>query len=240
MAKHSICEFQDCANPANIRGGAKGFCSKHYLRFKKYGDPSFSKLDRETAVCQVAGCERGKPLAKGYCPKHYKRLEIHGTTEIPRGGQYKRKISWLREYVNYSGDECLIWPFTVSDNGRGVADLDGRTLPAPRIMCILAHGEPEDESFHAAHSCGKGHLGCVSPHHLGWKTPQENEADKRVHGTLRKGSAINTAVLTETDVQSIRAMIVGGISGKEIARRFGTTPSAISSIKTRKSWAWLE
>ncbi len=171
---------------------------------------------------------------------HYKRLMNHGTTDYPKHSQQNRRIRWLKEHANYKGDDCLKWPFTVSDTGRGVATLNGNMTSAPRIMCILAHDEPEDESLHAAHSCGNGHLGCINPQHLGWKTPQENEADKRTHGTLRKGAAINTAVLTEADIHGIRKMIAGGISGVEIARRFGTTPSAISCIKTGKTWAWLE
>jgi hypothetical protein len=61
----------------------------------------------------------------------------------------------------------------------------GDTLYAHRLMCQLAHGDPPTPDHIAAHSCGRGHEGCVNPNHLSWKTYSENELDKRVHGTTR-------------------------------------------------------
>ncbi len=52
-------------------------------------------------------------------------------------------------------------------------------------MCILAHGEPPTPKHQTAHSCGKGHEGCINPRHLSWKTNQENSLDKREHGTAQ-------------------------------------------------------
>jgi hypothetical protein len=235
-----FCKFEGCDRTANIKGGSRGFCSMHYQRFMRHGDASVVKLDRVTSTCSVAGCERGRPLSRGLCQKHYARLKNHGTTEFPASSQSGRKIRWLRGNADYQGDDCLTWPFQVGDNGRGVASLDGRQTSAPRIMCILAHGQPEHKSLHASHSCGKGHEGCVNPRHLSWKTPQENEADKRKHGTLRKGENINTAVLTEADVRSIRRALMDGRTGRSLAAEYGVTPSAISNIKNRQAWAWLE
>jgi hypothetical protein len=235
-----VCAHDGCKSIANIGAGAKGFCSKHYQRFKKFGDGSVSLLDRETSVCKVEGCGRGKPLSSGLCQKHYVRLKIHGTTDLPKNSRSGRKIRWMQEHASYGGDDCLIWPFTRNDTGRGMATINGKNTSAPRAMCILAHGEPPSPNHHAAHTCGKGHEGCVNPRHLRWATPQENERDKEYHGTLRKGSEINTSRLSEADVTAIREHLAKGEKGAALARQYGVSAAAISSIRNRHSWAWLD
>ena len=163
-------------------------------------------------------------------------MRTRGTTDAsPR---YKRKINWIRSNICYSDDDCLKWPFDVSAHGRGTVQMYGKTFTAPRAMCLLAHGEPPENSYHAAHSCGNGHLGCMNPKHLTWKTPKDNERDKIKHGTLRKGESINTCKLSEFDVLEIREKI-GTIAGKELAKQYGVSPTVISNIKVGNSWAWL-
>jgi len=105
-------------------------------------------------------------------------------------------------------------------------------------MCILAHGEPPTPAHQASHSCGKGHEGCVSPRHLRWATASENEADKIDHGTVRRGSSINTAKLTEADVRQIRELY-DSVGRAALARRYGILPTTVWQVATRRSWAWL-
>lgn len=56
----------------------KEFCRKHYLRFHLYGDPLFTKYNRDhNEFCSIKFCN--KPYAsKELCAKHYKRLQKHG------------------------------------------------------------------------------------------------------------------------------------------------------------------
>jgi hypothetical protein len=68
---------------------------------------------------------------------------------------------------------------------------------------------------------------------------RENESDKLVHGTLKRGRDVNTNVLSEDQVREIRRRLQNE-SGVTLAREFGVTPAQISSIKKRKSWAWLD
>ena len=151
-----------------------------------------------------------------------------------------RNVRWLMEHKDWQGDECLIWPGALNGNGRGTAHIGRGPMSAPRAMCILAHGEPPTPEHHAAHTCGNGHIGCANPRYLRWATPAENEQDKVLHGTLRKGTAINTAKLNEHAVRDIRRRLADGETGKAIAAEFGVTPALVSNIKLRKSWAWLD
>ena len=212
----------------------------HYNRWLKYGDPHVSKIDRQSkhTICTVVGCDKPHK-AKGYCQNHRVRFAKYGSP-TGRSPKFRCKAKWVEANVAYQGDDCLKWPFGVSDHGRGTVSFRKRNISAPRAMCILAHGEPPTKKHDAAHSCGKGHEGCMNPRHLSWKTRKENEADKVGHGTLRRGTAINTNKLTEEDVINVRRLIKDGTPGVDIARLYGITPAMVSNIKVGKAWAWLD
>ncbi len=147
---------------------------------------------------------------------------------------------YYREVVlAYDGDECLIWPYATSIWGYGNLWIDGRSMIVSRIVCEEANGPAPSPIHEAAHSCGKGHLGCVAKKHMSWKTPTENQADKIVHGTTRRGDRNRQAKLTEPDVRHILAM-KGVKSNKELARQFGVAPATIGAIHRRETWGWLE
>jgi hypothetical protein len=146
-------------------------------------------------------------------------------------------MAWLREHVSYGSDACLTWPFARHSNGEAAIG-DRQSRQAARLMCILAHGDPPFEAAQAAHSCGKGHLACVNPRHLSWKTPKDNTADQIVHGTRRRGENHPFARLTEKHVIAIRALH-GKFTTSDLAEIFDVHPWTISDIIERKTWSWL-
>lgn len=233
------CSVDGCNGLTGVKGSARGLCAKHYVRFMKHGDVAISLVDRESkhTSCTVGGCDRPHH-ARGYCTKHLRRVVSNGSP-LALHPRHKRRQRWIDELMKMQSDDCITWPFGRNETGRGLASIDGKVTSAPRVVCIRAHGEPPTEKHQAAHTCGKGHQGCVNPRHLRWATAPENEADKVAHGTLRRGRAINTAVLSETDVREIRAF-GRAKKGTELAALFGVTPSAISAIRSRKTWAWLD
>lgn len=236
MAEKSVCKVDGCDKVLTGRGEGHGMCSKHYQRWKRHGNTE--KVKRKASwkgiSCKIQGCTE-PAYSNGLCRLHYRRQRKGLPLDLAAKGKKQR---WILKHADHAGEDCLIWPFEVSDHGRGQVNLDGRVMSAPRVMCIAAHGGPPSPNYHAAHSCGKGHLGCMNPKHLSWKTPLENENDKRLHGTLRKGRDINTNKLTEQDVVKIRSDN-WQTSGVDLAKRYGVTPSTISDIRRRKSWAWL-
>lgn len=234
MADVAICCIEGCYNP--VLNLEHQWCSKHYQRWRRTGDPQISRIDREQTgkPCKVPEC--GKPSGyKGYCYLHYDRVRRTGDPNVASlSPKHRSHYRWLEEHKSHVGDECLIWPFYRGPNGRGVF---GDTS-APHAMCVEAHGNPPTPEHEAAHSCGRGHEGCVNPRHLRWATAKENEADKVLHGTLRRGTDINTNKLSENDVRQIRSST--NESGVSLAKRFGVTPAQISSIRRRRSWDWLD
>lgn len=133
-------------------------------------------------------------------------------------------IQFLRSLVGWpQKDACVTWPFSCDGNGSGTVGINGKALRASRVMCELAHGPAPTPEHHAAHSCGKGHEGCVNPNHLSWKTQAENEADKKIHGTAKGGSrglGGNRSYLTPEQVAEIRAY-KGKLPAEEVAKQYG-------------------
>lgn len=75
---------------------AKGFCSRHYTRQLRNGDPAIRSLTRPTGdVCAAEGCDKPRWQHKRWCGSHamrqwrYGDLESHARVAVPhvdRGG----------------------------------------------------------------------------------------------------------------------------------------------------------
>lgn len=150
----------------------------------------------------------------------------------------RKSEAWLRDRVDYSGSECLIWPFGRRANGYGHLRFGGnrKSWSAHRVMCELAYGPPPFPKAVVSHTCGKGGDGCVNPKHLEWATQRENLALKTVHGTRQIGSKNGFAKLNEEQVRSIKTSEEQGV---ELARKFGVSTCAISAIRVGRNWGWL-
>lgn len=74
MGCEKICTIEKCGNPVL----ALSFCSPHYQRFRRYGDPlgGFYHKGQEE-FCSVEGCER-EAASKNMCGMHYQRYKRHG------------------------------------------------------------------------------------------------------------------------------------------------------------------
>ena len=224
-----VCAVDDCEKPTH----ARGYCLTHYWRFNRHGDPLVG--GRSKTTCSVEDCEK-PTAARGWCSAHYERFRRHGDP-LAGGASPGEPRRWLENHKDHQGDECVVWPFATLPTGYGHTQMNGIGMNASRAMCILAHGEPPEPGLHAAHSCGRGHLGCVNPRHLRWATPAENNADKLDHGTAPRGSRNVGAKLTESEVIEIREVYATGeFLQREIADEVGVNASVISNIVTRTTW----
>ena len=193
----------------------------------------------DIAICTIDGC--GKPACngRGWCWGHYKRERTYGDP-LGRGigTPHGEPLAWIIDHANYAGSDCLKWPYTTTPQGRGSLWFRKRMTQAARVMCIIAHGAPPSPQHETAHSCGKGHEGCVNPKHLRWATHSENQMDRVAHGTTIRGSRHPLAKLTESDVREIRRLLMT-TSRKEVAAMFGVNRMTITLIDQGKNWAWL-
>ena len=218
---------------------ARGWCAAHYWRNQNYGSPlALRSPPAKSDVCCVEGCVSPPNGKRNMCNAHYLKWYRRGDPNAaPQRAGHGEPSKWLRDHVHYSSDECLIWPFAVGRDGRGrVSDISPQ---AHRAMCILTNGKPPTALHEAAHSCGKGHEGCVHPKHLYWATPIENCADQIAHGTRIRGTDRHNARLSEEQVRQIR-LLKGALSQAKIGARFGVHRETIGSIHRNETWSWLE
>lgn len=212
MAGPALCQIDGCAG----KRFARGLCRKHY------------RTAAFRPECSVEGCE-AKADAHGLCSMHFRRQVRNGDpgkVRRQRNGAYQE---WLERHAEHNGNDCLIWPFWRDKHGYGPS----------REMCRLAQGEPPTPEHQAAHSCGRGHLGCVNPRHLRWASRVENQAEMVEHGNSRRGVRNYFCKLTEDQVREIRGVGYRESDG-HLAARFGVSRTTISDIRNGRSWAWLD
>jgi hypothetical protein len=156
------------------------------------------------------------------------------------GSRAKSRIEMLREFiVGASQAECMDFKFSPNAGGYARISVAPFTLDyAHRVVCRWTHGDPPSDKHEAAHSCGR--RSCVNPTHLRWATRTENMADAIEHGTTMRGERSPVSRLTEEQVHEARKRISSGEPVKSIAKSYGVQPTAIYSIRSGKSWAWLE
>lgn len=259
MAKSRICSIDGCSKTTQ----ACGMCSMHYARRRLHGDPLYAREYPKTCSvvncgqpvnsrgfcrhhynvtyrtkpdCSVEGCEK-KTWKYGFCKLHFRRKEKFGDPLAEPGPTPVQ--AFIQKAVACTDADCLIWPFEAK-NLRVHIRVSGHTVFASRHVCTLAHGDPPTPEHEAAHSCGKGHLGCLNADHLRWATNVENQADRLIHGTDLRGEKNWSTVLTREDVRAIRKSLESGESQYSVARRYSVTRSCIKAIKERASWAWLD
>jgi hypothetical protein len=137
---------------------------------------------------------------------------------------------WLEQHLDHQDREfCLIWPLSRAQNGYPTCGANNAIRPH-RIMCERRHGPPPSPAHQAAHSCGKGHLGCVNPWHLNWKTPSENQLER-----YKQSGLMRRAKLTPEQVDEIRGL-KGRARTVDIAQQFGVTEANIRQIQSGKTW----
>lgn len=188
-------------------------------------------------ICSIDGCERDSSK-RGFCEAHYARFRRYGDPLHIGGTTPGAAQRYFRDVVMaYEGDECLIWPFSRQSSGYGNLKADGKMRLVSRLVCE-EHCGPPPPKHDAAHSCGKGHEGCVTKRHLSWKTRKENMADTVAHGTTNRGERCGSAKLTEAQAREILAM-KDKVPISEIARTFNVSRAAIHQIHKRQNWSWV-
>lgn len=156
-------------------------------------------------------------------------------------------------------DKPLIgcWPWTASRSPGGYGKVAGilfgrpwRHYRAHRVAYELTYGPLADGAVVRHVICNNPP--CCRPDHLQDGTTPQNVQDRVTagrsasgdrHGTrskpesLRRGSQHHRARFTEDDIRAIREAQSQGESRAALARRYGVSAHAISSIVLRKTWA---
>lgn len=175
--------------------------------------------------CSAETCENSS-FARGLCRKHYMRWWTHGDENkvlkvMPETGAVER---FIEESISYSGTDCINWPFNRNNKGYAIVKngLFHGTLVS-RLICERINGKPPTEEHHALHSCGFGHLGCITPNHIRWGTRLDNSIDMIKHGRATRGTVSPNSKLNDEQVQEIYRRVHGGEVQTELADEFGVS-----------------
>ena len=186
-------------------------------------------------LCSIPDC--GKPIeARGWCRNHYHRWYAHGD---PLAGRTAvgALLAEIDRAINHSTPEaCWVWRFSRIGRGYGVVQINKERFLVHRLVCQRQHGDPPTSDHEAAHSCGKGHLGCINPHHIRWATHSENCADRNAHGTENSGSKNGQSKLTESQVRQIKERLRSGCAPMPLANEYNVSRSTITDISRGRYW----
>lgn len=159
----------------------RGWCSMHWKRWYKYGDPEYLKRVREPApprYCSVDGCER-KHAARGMCHVHWARWRKHGDPlylpaqhydPVPRFWSKVDKNGPLPKWAPFLGP-CWVWTAKPDPTGYARLSVKSRDFLAHRFSYELNVG-PIPAGLDLDHLCRVRH--CVNPCHLDPVTRGEN------------------------------------------------------------------
>jgi hypothetical protein len=122
-----FCSVDDC----DRKQDARGYCKKHYSRFRRWGDPLIVKYHKGNGSCLVEGCTN-KYHSKGYCNKHSARLTRYGD---PLGKPESRRSNG-NGYIDRNGYIILYAPENPNSSKTGklmehrmvMSNFIGRTL----------------------------------------------------------------------------------------------------------------
>lgn len=134
-----------------------------------------------------------------------------------------------------NADECWLWKGCTNSFGYGVFTIGPYNVGATRIGWMLSRRTPPGLLF-VCHSCDNP--GCCNPAHWFLGTNADNLADMRAkgRGRLEWGETNPGARLTAQDVSEIRQGFATGRSNRVLAEQFNVSPTAVSNIRTGRTW----
>lgn len=173
--------------------------------------------------------ECGRPaIARGLCTTHYNRLMSRRRPSPTRGMTDNERFD---HYTSQSPLGCVIWTGATFGAGRyGAFGVNGKTVGAHRYAYERTNG-PIPPGAYVCHSCDEPR--CVNPAHLFIGAPAENAGDMKIKGRAARGEKQHLSKLTEDDVRFIRST---HLSGVDVAKMLGVSPTAVCSVRKRRTW----
>ncbi|UIU47076.1 HNH endonuclease [Microcystis phage MinS1] len=163
------CSVSDC----NGKFLARGWCAKHYARWKRTGDPLTPGYGQPIQPCSIAGCDRAGtgPRGLGWCQTHYRRYQRHGSPYVASrivGNNVARFESYLALGATpIHAPElgaCWLWTGASTKDGYGVMEVQDLPTASAHRWSYRHHVGPLLDGLELDHLCRIRN--CVNPWHL--------------------------------------------------------------------------
>ncbi len=178
-------------------------------------------------------CPCGKPIkikGPGLCGTCYGRQWRSNT--LVRTAAKKSETIKQRLYQRFDLDPnsgCWLWTGTITQPGKYGELWYKNKKHRVHVLSYQLHIGTVPKGLFVLHKCDVPY--CVNPNHLFVGTNTDNMLD------CAKKGRIASRKLTEKQVIAIRNM---SDTTSRIATSFGICGSTVRSIKTRRTWSWLE
>lgn len=126
----------------------------------------------------------------------------------------------LEALIKNASEECITWDNSVCKQIRH----DGKMHNPARLSLVLSKPSEKPKKY-AIQTCENSN--CVNPHHLEW-------SELRLTVAWRESG---NCTLTRDQVRYVRS---SNKSRSELADELGVNVGSITSVRTGKTWAWLD
>ncbi len=191
----SLCIIPECDGDAYLRG----WCNRHYLRWRRHGDPLAGGTVRRGhrgESCSIEGCE-GRTVGRGFCKKHWYRWRQYGDPVGVASPSDPQELFWQK--VNKTAS-CWLWTGALVE-GYGSFRSAGRHYLAHVFSYEIANGSIPF-GFEVDHRCFV--RACVNPAHLRLATRNQNMQHRSganrnsktgVRGVIRVGNRYRATIM---------------------------------------------
>lgn len=134
------CSIDGCGLPV----AGRGWCTKHWTRWRRYGDPNFTKLEKARrseweGPCAVDECSAPAANSRGWCNAHYLRWRRHDDPTV--GREYGICVDQLctvdgcGKAMHTADGYCQVHHYRFRKHGDPLISLLGRGIPCAVVGC---------------------------------------------------------------------------------------------------------
>lgn len=200
-----MCSVDECS----LQIAHLEYCNKHYVKYKKYGDPLAGKFESVN-----------KQGTREYILENTKAISIIDVT-----GVYKKVVG-----------PCWVWQRYIDSWGYGALFHKGKRMGAHKLSFITHGGILSEENPLVLHKCDNPP--CCNPNHLYAGNNKKNARDRVARGRMPSASGENNpkAKLKKDEVVEIKRLLVCGLHKKDIAYMFNVSECTIRDIEKKRTW----